>query len=188
MYPNASLYEDIFQRLSESQRTLLVAHQNPDGDAIGSVLALSQFLDKTIGENHIFCLTIPAPSFSFLPTIERIKTNPLILKKIEFDTIVVLDSGDLEYSGIKPHLQELKYSPQILNIDHHPTNDYFGHINLVETDAASTTDILFRIFNHNRFRISKDIATCLLTGIITPDQEPDSLLVTIISSSTIISL
>lgn len=167
MYSNTSLYEDIFQRLSDSEKTLLVAHQNPDGDAIGSVLALSHFLDKTIGENHVFCITEPVPSFEFLPGIERIRTDPSIFQKVKFDTLVILDSGDLEYSGIKTHLENLKHSPQILNIDHHPTNENFGHLNLVETDAASTTDILFRLFNHNRFRIDKNIATCLLTGIIT---------------------
>lgn len=167
MYPNASLYEDIFQRLSSSKRTLLVAHQNPDGDAIGSALALFHFLGKTVGENHIFCLTEPASTFNFLPEVERIKTDPSVFQKIEFDTIVVLDSGDLEYSGVKLHLEELEYSPQILNIDHHPTNEHFGHVNLIEIDAASTSDILFRLFDHNRFRIDKNIATCLLTGIIT---------------------
>lgn len=167
MYQNASQYEEIFQILSDSKRTLLVAHQNPDGDAIGSVLALAHFLDKTVGENHIFCLTEPSLSYGFLPAIEKIKTDPKIFHKREFDTVVILDSGDLEYSGVRPNLAEINYSPRIINIDHHPTNVHFGHINLVETNAASTTDILYRIFNHNRFRIDKNIATCLLTGIIT---------------------
>lgn len=167
MYPNATLYEDIFKKLYYSQRTLLVTHKNPDGDAVGSALALSLFLDKTIGENHIFCLTAPSATFNFLPKIEKIKDNPALFQKVEFDTIAILDSSDLEYSGIKKYLEELTYPAKIINIDHHPTNEYFGHINLVEKDASSTSDILFRIFDHNHFRIDKNIATCLLTGIIT---------------------
>ncbi|MBU2228853.1 DHH family phosphoesterase [Patescibacteria group bacterium] len=167
MHQNASLYKEIFKRLSESERTLVIAHQNPDGDAVGSMLALAHFLDQTTGNNHIFCLTDPMDSFNFLPGIERISTDERIFDQHEFDTIVILDSGDLKYCGVDIHIGKLSYNPIIVNIDHHPTNTHFGHINLVETNAASTTDILYRIFENNRFNISKDIATCLLTGIMT---------------------
>jgi bifunctional oligoribonuclease and PAP phosphatase NrnA len=167
MYQNASLYKEIFDKLSESERTLVIAHQNPDGDAVGSMLAMNHFLNQTTGDNHIFCLTIPMDSFNFLPGIEEINSDEQIFDKHKFDTIVVLDSGDLEYAGIHTHIEKLPYNPLIVNIDHHPTNTNFGHINLVETNAASTTDILYRLLDHNRFNITKDIATCLLTGIMT---------------------
>lgn len=167
MHQNASIYKEIFEKLSESERTLVIAHQNPDGDAVGSMLALTHFLDQTTGNNHIFCLTDPMDSFNFLPGIERINTDNRVFDQHEFDTIVILDSGDLKYCGVDIHIEKLSYNPVIVNIDHHPTNTHFGHINLVETNAASTTDILYRIFEHNRFNISKDIATCLLTGIMT---------------------
>ncbi|MBU1075312.1 hypothetical protein KJ705_04495, partial [Patescibacteria group bacterium] len=100
MHQNASLYKEIFKRLSESERTLVIAHQNPDGDAVGSMLALAHFLDQTTGNNHIFCLTDPMDSFNFLPGIERISTDDRIFDQHEFDTIVILDSGDLKYCGV----------------------------------------------------------------------------------------
>jgi phosphoesterase RecJ-like protein len=167
MHQNANLYKEIFDKLTESEKTLVIAHQNPDGDAVGSMLAVTHFLDQTIGDNHIFCVTEPMDTFNFLPGIERVNTNENIFNEHQFDTIVILDSGDLKYCGVEIHIKNLSYEPVIINIDHHPTNTHFGHINLVETNAASTTDILYRIFEHNRFNISKDMATCLLTGIMT---------------------
>lgn len=167
MYPNALLYENIYQKVSSSKSILLVTHPNPDGDALGSILAFSHFLNKNNYYHLAFCQTPPAETFAFLTGIERILTDPNIFQESKFDTIIILDSGDLEYSGIKFYLQELTHAPLLLNIDHHPTNNHFGQINLVETDAASTTDILYRFFDHNRIRIDKNMATCLLTGIIT---------------------
>lgn len=91
----------------------------------------------------------------------------------QFDLILVLDSADLEQIGsIYEKNTELFFSAPVLNIDHHASNTFFGNINLVEITAASTTEIIVDLIKkiervENRSLITEDVATLLLTGIIT---------------------
>lgn len=162
-----SQYTLIFQQIQKARNVLVITHQNPDGDAVGSALAFSHYFDRVKKPHQIYCQTAAPESFSFLPGIERIKSDQSVFKNGLAETLLVLDSGDLEYAGISKVLPELSKAPTIINIDHHPTNNNFGHFNLVETDASSTTDIIFRLFDYHREKITKDIATCLLCGIVT---------------------
>ncbi len=85
-----------------------------------------------------------------------------------YDLIIAVDSRDLESLGqVYEDNPELFYQTPIINIDHHPANEEFGQINLVELTAVSTTEILFNLFNEfDRQLLDEDMATCLLTGII----------------------
>lgn len=162
-----SLYQDTFDRIQVASRALIVTHQNPDGDAVGAALALAHFFERHQIAHQIFCKSEVPDSFSFLSGIEKINADPAVFNQDIYDLMLILDSGDLEYAGVVELLPALKSKPPIINIDHHPTNTYFGHLNLVEIDSASTTDIIFRLFDANRERINKEMATCLLCGIIT---------------------
>lgn len=161
------LYSAIFQQLKSASNTLLAIHQNPDGDALGSVLAFSEYFRRLNRPHTVFCKHEAPKSFHFLPGIEKISTDPSVFKSGLFDLLIVLDSGDLLYAGIKELLSLLSPRPTIIKIDHHPSGEEFGDINLIETNASSTTDIIFRLFEHNRVKINKEISTCLLCGIVT---------------------
>lgn len=161
------LYSTIFQQLKSANNALLAIHQNPDGDALGSALAFSEYFSRLNLPHAIFCKHEAPKSFRFLPGIEKISTDQSIFKTGPFDLLMVLDSGDLLYAGIKELLSQLSPRPAIIKIDHHPGGEEFGDINLIETNASSTTDIIFRIFEHNRVKITKEISTCLLCGIVT---------------------
>jgi phosphoesterase RecJ-like protein len=98
-------------------------------------------------------------TFQHLPGNEIVLKNP----KGSYDLIVVLDSSDLMMVGDALE----KYPKPDINIDHHVTNVNFANINLVDTDAVATTEILANLLPSGGFTINKSIATNLLTGLIT---------------------
>lgn len=159
--------KQIYNLILKADKILLVPHQNPDGDALGAVSACMQCLDK-IGKAHTaFCPTDISPKLHYLPHLEKVTNDAAIWDKADHDIIVVLDSGDLRYAGIDKYIAKLTHDPIIINIDHHVTNENFGHHNLIMPGASSTTEVLFNFFKYNQIEIDKNIATALLTGIIT---------------------
>ncbi|MFA6105815.1 MAG: bifunctional oligoribonuclease/PAP phosphatase NrnA [Patescibacteria group bacterium] len=155
----------IHKHIQKAHKILIVPHQNPDGDAIGSAAAFHEYARSLGREAQIFCVTPPNPKLSFVHHSAPIYSDPAIFKDPSIDTIVTLDSGDLRYSGIAELVKG--HRATIINIDHHASNENYGDINLVIPTAASTTEILFRFFRHNSIRISQKMATSLLTGLST---------------------
>lgn len=153
--------------LKQAEHILIVSHKNPDGDTLSSACAMMQYLRAIEIPHTAFCATAINPSMRFLPHIEYFVTDQTIFKKMRFDVMVVLDSGDLAYAGVEKIIAALPDEPIIINIDHHTTNTRYGHHNLVIPDAASTTEVLHRFFKANKIALDKHLATCLLTGLIT---------------------
>lgn len=159
--------KQIYTAIIKAKRIILIPHKHPDGDALGSVASLMQFL-RTIGKPHTaFCETPISPRLQYLPHLDYITNDPHIFEDESYDTVIVCDSGDMRYAGIANYLEPVRKKFTIINIDHHPTNELFGDLNLVNTQASSTTEILYHFFKYNDIHIDKDIATCLLTGLIT---------------------
>ncbi|MFA6547656.1 MAG: bifunctional oligoribonuclease/PAP phosphatase NrnA [Candidatus Magasanikbacteria bacterium] len=155
----------IYDRIKRAHTIVIVAHQNADGDALGSACALFEHLQKIGLKTEIFCLTPLNPKLAFLPHSEKLQTNPEIFSNPDLDTIIVLDSGDLQYAGIHSFVKN--HSAEIINIDHHHTNQKYGHLNLVNPTASSTAEIVYNFLRHVQVHISHRMATALLTGIIT---------------------
>jgi len=157
--------QQIHNHIKQAKKVMIVPHQNPDGDAIGAATAFLEYLAELNKEIVIFCVTPVTDKLRFVPHSTTVITDPAIFKDSSVDTIVVLDSGDLRYAGIATHL--VNHPATIINIDHHATNERFGSYNLVNTTAASTTEILFHFFRANSIRINPRMATSLLTGLTT---------------------
>ena len=159
-----------FKQLFDAAHTIaVVSHQKPDGDTIGSNLALS-LLAEDLGKHAIsFCADDPPENFQFLPRLERFTSDISLLSTFPIDLIITVDGGDLTRMGIEHVVKAWNGSNtlSIVNIDHHAVNDFFGTVNIVDSSAASTTYILYRIFQEWKAAITPDIATCLLCGIMT---------------------
>ncbi|MBI9045215.1 MAG: bifunctional oligoribonuclease/PAP phosphatase NrnA [Anaerolineaceae bacterium] len=143
----------------ESNNILICSHERPDGDAIGSVIGLGLSL-KSLGKNVQMVFKDDLSSnFDFIPEINTIQ------KKIlhPFDLSIILDCSDKFRSGI---LFDEEHHFDV-NIDHHITNSNFAKNNIVEPQAAATAQILTRLLLEWNFPIIKDVATSLLTGILT---------------------
>jgi len=159
--------KQIYNEITMANKVLLICHQNPDGDALGSISALAYFLDLIKKPYNTFCLTEPAEHLANLPHLIIPNLNGSIWQNADHDLIIVLDSGDLKYAGVADYIAKLKHEPIIINIDHHSTNKKFGHYNLIISQASSTTEILYFFFKLNNIKITKNMAMALLTGLIT---------------------
>lgn len=152
--------------IKRSEKILLITHRNPDGDAIGSILATQNLLLSLNKKVTSFCITKPAENFNYLQNIEDIENNLQNLNP-EYDLGVILDCGDMGMSKISNELKQIKFKFGLANIDHHYTNPKYGDINIVISQASSTAEIIYQIIRISKLKITPPIATALLTGIIT---------------------
>lgn len=158
---------EIYQKLLLAKHVLVIPHQRPDGDALGAATALAGFLSNHKINHKIWCKTEAPEGLRFLPHAHKLTSQPELWTEHQFDTIVVVDSGDLVYNGSAEYIEKLTNRPTIINIDHHPTNQHYGDINLVLPTASSTNEILHTFFVLNHEPITPDMATSLMTGLIT---------------------
>jgi len=155
----------IHDRFKRAKTAVIIPHQNADGDALGSACTVFEYLKKMGVKPRIFCATPLNPKLAFLPHSEHLQTNPEIFSDPELELIILVDSGDLHYAGVADLLKD--HPAEIINIDHHHTNQNFGHYNLVIPTASSTAEVLYHFLRHTQSKISHQMATSLLTGIIT---------------------
>ena len=160
MHRNA---QQIHNHIKSVNKLTLVSHPNPDGDTLGAATAFAEYLQTLGKEVKIFCLTPVPEKFNFLCNIHLISSDPAVF--LDLDTITVLDCGDLRFAGVA---ETIKDNPAtIINIDHHATNEKYGHLNMVMPGASSTTEVVYDFFKINSIRITPTMATSLLTGLIT---------------------
>lgn len=153
----------IIDQLRNSKQLLVTTHRNPDGDAIGSLVAMGQSLAQ-MGKRVTMYNDSPIPAvYRFLPAVHRVQR--CIPKDGEFDTAVVLDCGDIARIG--DAATEVGRMPVVINIDHHVTNTEFGQLQYIDTEASATAEILWRLLKEMAAPIDRDIATAIYTGILT---------------------
>ena len=149
----------IRDRIQAAQRVLITSHIRPDGDAIGSSLALGlALLDAGKQVQMVLSDGLPA-SFRHLPGSEKIKTRA----DGEFDLIISVDCSDLKRVGKALD----RYHPPDIVIDHHSTTEAFGELNLIDPQAAATASVLARFMHTWGLTITAPIAANLLTGLVT---------------------
>jgi phosphoesterase RecJ-like protein len=156
--------KNLVSLLTTSPTLFLATHVNPDGDALGALLAMGLAL-KSDGRDVTMYNESPIPAvYRFLPGIDLIeRALPL---PFEHATAVVLDCGDLDRVGTAAAAQ-IRRKAQIINIDHHVTNTGFGDYQLVDPTASSSTELVYRLLTHMGLRIDKAVATSIYTGILT---------------------
>lgn len=165
----SSAYTEALQQalafLQEGERFAVLAHVQPDGDAISSTLAMGWLLNK-LGKSYVMLNQDEIPArLSILPTVEQVICWKNDGCSETFDRVIVLDCGDYQRIGAV----EAVFAPgrQMLNIDHHPTNDLFGTANLVRIDASATAEIIYELIRFAGVELDADVGTLLYTGIIT---------------------
>ncbi len=151
----------IIRQLKKSNHILVVTHTHPDGDAVGSLIALGLSL-KALNKNTTLYNESPIPAvYRFLPEVHRVVRK---IDKINYDTAVILDCGDLDRIG--KAVSTVRQIPVIVNIDHHITNTHFGHLKLLDTSACATSEIVYRLIKQMAIPLDKAIATAIYTGIL----------------------
>lgn len=150
------------QLIQSAHRPLLICHVSPDGDAIGSLTGLGLALRRVGQEPILACSDTVPQRFDFVPGAES------VVQEVNetFDLVISLDASDLRRLGDFPQVPTFGDVP-LLNVDHHLTNLDFGTVNLVDPHASSTAEVVFELLDYMSIPIDGQVATCLLTGIVT---------------------
>lgn len=162
MSKNCTL-EEIAALLLAQDKLVLCPHVSPDGDALGSTLALKMAMEKA-GKKVTVMVDDDVPkAFGFLPQIDCF-VKPAGGEVVEADLLVVLDASSLDRIGKVAQTVKAK---AVANIDHHISNTQFADYLYLNTEAAATAEILCNLVEKLGITPDKDLATCLYTGIYT---------------------
>jgi phosphoesterase RecJ-like protein len=158
--PTNPAIEQILAAVRNGQRFLVASHENPDGDAIASTLALTNAL-REMGKEVVACNRHGVPNdYHFLPGWTSVVTT--LPPGANFDVGFVLDAGELKRAGnwIRPVCRIL------INIDHHPHSEDFGDIYFVDEQASASGVLVHRLLQAAGWPISLPVATCIYTTIL----------------------
>lgn len=153
--------DNIVEEINKAQNIVILTHENPDGDAVGSSLALYNGLKKICKTADVI---IPEYSniFKFLPGSDEIRKAG---KDERYDLAIALDCGDIKrLNGFAKYFEDANTK---ISIDHHSANTMFADYNFVNPAAPACCQILIIVLEALGVIINKEIGTCLLTGIIT---------------------
>jgi phosphoesterase RecJ-like protein len=155
---------DAAELLTPARRIAVMAHINPDADAIGTTLGLTLGL-QALGKDAIAVLSDPVPRYAqFLPGSDRILSQ---IPNAPFDVLLCADAADPARLGpLYGDIQERYKSTPVLNLDHHRTNPRYGSVNFVDPLASSSSELAFRLLDALDAPIDPGTATALLFGII----------------------
>ena len=156
-----SEWRQLQKSLTGYEKIILLVHEKPDGDCLGAALALGLGL-KGRGFKPVLLLPQPIPKiYAFLPGQELIEVKPSG-KINEKAAVIAVDCTDMERTEY-----ELDAANPFINIDHHVSNVFFGVLNIVDTAAAATGEIIYRLFKEGRVPITPDMATLLYVAVST---------------------
>lgn len=152
--------DEILTQIKLSEKIVVLTHESPDGDAIGSSLAMKLMLEQLEKQVDVI---IPEYSrlFNFLPSADQIKESSEIEK---YDLAISVDCADLKRLAKSEYFENAK---KTIVIDHHGSNKMYGDLNFVNPVSPACCEVLVGMFEYLNIDITKDIGTCLLTGIIT---------------------
>ncbi len=160
-----STLTEITRAIEDSRRFFLATHVNPDGDALGSLLALNRLL-LGLGREVTAFTADPIPSnFRFLPGSDLVTHTLDAARGGSFDLGIVVDSTDWERTGkdIPSEVGKMR----VVNIDHHVSNSRFGDINYIDPAACAVGEMLWDVFQAMGVSVDAGVAACLYTAIMT---------------------
>lgn len=150
--------------IAEAKRVAVVTHLSPDGDAIGSMLGMTQVL-QSLGKQVTPMVDGGLPArFAFVPASDQIVDSA---DGVDVDLVVSTDASDLARLGTIGHTLRTTRKLPLVQLDHHQTNLMFGDANLVDARTAAAAEGVLDMIDHFGWRLTPSIAIALLTGIVT---------------------
>jgi phosphoesterase RecJ-like protein len=152
--------EKVLEEIEKRRRFLVTSHARPDGDAIGSALALAQILRK-MGKSAQVVMGDSVPViYKVLPHADSIVHAARV--NGDCDAAIVLECDSIQ----RTRLQGLEHC-FLINIDHHASSRPFAHVNWIDSSAVATAELVFRLAQAARVPLTPEIATCLYTALLT---------------------
>lgn len=158
-------YQLFTETIEKAEKIVIFSHVNPDGDTLGSMLALHNVLRGEFSKDSVMVVAGKVPDiYHFLPEIKNVKRAAEIQNE-SFDTAIAIDiaAKDRMTDGLKI----FESAKTTMNIDHHKTNNGYGMVNFINADASSAGEVLFDILKELGIKISQNTAICLYTSILT---------------------
>ena len=152
--------DEILKEIRASEKIIILTHESPDGDAIGSSLAMKLALEEFGKQADVIIPEIPR-LYKFLPAIEQVKKESDIKS---YDLAISVDCADLKRLAGREYFENAR---KTVVIDHHGSNNMFGDLNYVNPVSPACCEILAYVFEYFQIDITKEIGTCIMTGIIT---------------------
>lgn len=155
-------FKDIILRAS---KILIVTHQKPDGDAIGSSLAMRIALCGLNKQVEVSIIDTLPEAFSYLPYFFTVKDN---FSPLDFDVVVMIDCGGWSRTGFfEDDELNIDWPQSLIIIDHHAKQNLSPGLHIIDPQASSSAQLVFYIFKEWEIELSKNAATCLMTGLST---------------------
>jgi phosphoesterase RecJ-like protein len=163
-----------YQKMKAAKNILLIGHTAPDADALSS-LGIMIELSKSLGIEFLtYTERKPYGAYTYIPNEELISgVSPDDLKN--FDVIITLDCGAINRTGLEDRLRRLikareekliANGPYIIEFDHHNQAENYADLEIRDPECASTTELLYYFFKFNNLEITKEIANCVLIGLL----------------------
>lgn len=155
------MVSEVVKAIQKSKTIAISFHVSPDGDSLGSSLALALALKKSNKDCYIACKDTIPEIYSYLP-FNKIKMEDTI--GTSTDCVIVLDCGDVKRICTDINIHSRNYT--VLNLDHHISNEFYGDINLVDTSSAAVGEIIFEIIETLHIPLDEEISRCIYTSIV----------------------
>jgi phosphoesterase RecJ-like protein len=154
---------DVVRVIREAGRVTTICHENPDADTLGAAIALAVVAER-LGKTAEVVSGDPVPPFlEFLPRSAGVRSVP----QLEPDVAIVVDAGDLARTGsVARDCADWLARATIVNIDHHVSNPGYGAVQLIDTDAAATCEIVAILLPELGVPLDRELATLLMAGIV----------------------
>lgn len=153
--------DNILEEIKKAETIVILTHETPDGDAVGSSLAMKIAL-KQFGKNADVIIPKYSRTFAFLPDANEIKTQSEIKR---YDLAISVDCADLK--RLAAEAEYFETAKMKIQIDHHSINTMFADYNFVNPVAPACCEILLGMFEYFGIEITTELGTCIITGIIT---------------------
>ena len=157
------MYENLYSRIQKCDTIAVTSHFRPDGDAIGSTLALGLAL-QALGKKVYMWNEDGVPArYAFLEGAEQIVPVPESIPA-DLEMLICVDTGDWKRLGDRTQKLFAEF-PLIVNIDHHGTNSRYGHVQVIEPETAACAFVLFNVLKSWGVKLNKAMADALYVGI-----------------------
>ena len=153
--------DNILEEIKRAETIVILTHETPDGDAIGSSLAMKIAL-KQLGKNADVIIPKFSRIFEFLPEANEIKSESEIKR---YDLAISVDCSDLK--RLAAGTEYFETAKTKIEIDHHSINSMFADYNFVNPVAPACCEVLIAMFEYFGIEITPELGTCIITGIIT---------------------
>lgn len=160
-----------YQLIRSARQILIIGHTSPDADALSSVGAMFDLSTALGSEVYAFADKKALGTYDFIPHVDKVSAQAPADLRV-FDVILILDCGSLSRTAIEEGLRKImalpgESRPFVIEFDHHQPVETYADLEIRLTEKASTTEIVHQFFKVNELEINKEVANCILIGLMT---------------------